>query len=486
MVAQDLISVLPEILVAIGGFLLLLLPIRSPRLLGFVTLCVLAGALDLKLVWLVQGPFSQAFFYGMLVLDHFAIFFQVLVLVAVGLVVLSAMGYSRQQMKNRRELYALMLLATVGLMLVVGAQHLALVYIGLELVSLLSYLMTGFLRKEALSIEGALKYFLFGSLATGAFVYGISLVYGLTGTMDLTAVGELFSSAAVNAPVLASLTLVLLVVGVGFKLALVPFHLWAPDAYEGAPTPVTAFLSIGPKLAGFAVLARIFLLAFSAQVSLWAPLLAALCVLTMTLGNLAALAQTNVKRLLAYSSIAHAGTMAIGLAVATPLGLSATLYYLLAYLLMNVAAFIGVIAVGTAAGREDLGAFAGLSRREPFLACMITLALLSLAGVPPMAGFFAKMGIFGAAVKAHAYGLALAAALNSVISLFYYAKIIKSRYLDPVPAGSRPVQASRSLRLALALCGAGLLVIGLLPAPWLMVSADALPLALKVKGLPWI
>jgi len=485
MVTLDLLEILPEIVTILGGLVLLILPgIRSPRLLGFLTLALLASAFDLTLVRLIQ-PISQSLFYGMLLEDRFSGFFQLLILASMGLVVLGLMGFSRPRLTHLRELVVLILLTTGGLMFTVAAQHLALIYLGLEMISLLSYLLTGFLKKESLSIEAGLKYFLFGSLATGTMLYGISLIYGLTGTLALPDLAARFLQAMREAPALASLSLLFLLVGLGFKVALVPFHLWAPDAYEGAPTPVAAFLSVGPKLAGFAVLARLLLVGISPEIRFWPDLLGLLSVLTMTIGNLIALVQTNVKRLLAYSSIAHAGTMAIGLAVATPLGLTATLYYLIAYSLMNLGAFVGVIYVGNSEGREDIGAFAGLSRREPALAFAITVALLSLAGIPPLAGFFAKLWIFGAAIQAQSFGLAIIAALNSVVALFYYVKIIKTMYLDPVPAGAKAIPPSRSLELVLGLSTVGLFLIGLFPGFWLTLAGSAFPLPLKSGSLPW-
>ena len=485
--SPDLIGILPELVLIIGGLALLVLPwIRSARLLGLLTLCLLIGAADLKLLNLTKQAFPALLFSGMFLQDRLSLFFQLVILGSVLLVTLSLMGYARQEVRNRRELYSLLLLTTVGLLLVVGAQHLALVYIGLELVSVLSYLLAGIDKRESLSIEGALKYFLFGSLATGTMLYGISLLYGLTGTMDLTALATSFSKVFAQVPLLATVSLLFLVVGIGFKIALVPFHMWAPDAYEGAPTPVTAFFSVGPKLAGFAILIRVFLLGFSPNLDVWPPLFIGLAVLTMTFGNVVALVQTNIKRLLAYSSIAHAGTMAIGLGLATPMGLTATLYYLVAYLLMNIGAFAGAIAVENAAGRQDLGAFAGLSQREPVLALMMTIALLSLAGIPPMAGFFAKMWIFGAAIQTNAIGVAVIAALNSVIALFYYAKIIRAIYLDPAPAGAGVLPRSRALQVALGVCTIGLFVVGLWPGRWMVFIADTLPLSLRSTTLPWM
>jgi len=485
--SPDLIAIAPAIVIAIGGIGFLLAPfLRSARILGMLTLILLLIAFNLTLRGMVQQSASSPLFGGMFFQDRFARFFQIGILAAMMLVTLGVMGYAREQFRRRREVYALLLLITVGMLILVGANNLALIYVGLETISILSYLLTGMLRRESLSIEAGLKYFLFGSLATGAFLYGLSLLYGLTGAMDLPTLALQFPKAMGQAPALGAVILFLLVAGFGFKIALAPFHMWAPDAYEGAPTPIAAFISVAPKLAGFAILARLLLTGISAQVALWPVLLGVLAILTMTVGNVVALAQTNVKRLLAYSSIAHAGTMAIGLAVATPLGLTATLYYLIAYALMNMGAFLGVIAVGNATGREDLGAFNGLSSREPFLALMIALSFLSLAGVPPLAGFFAKMWIFGAALKSGAVWLAVIAAVNSVISLFYYMKVVKAMYLDPAPASSAPMPRSRTLRLGLILCTVGLLLIGLFPGHWLLIAGSSLPIPVHAGDLPWL
>ena len=500
--SPDLLRILPELTLAAGGMALLVLPVlRSARLLGLLSLLALAGAADLKLFDFLRRPAAEgSAFSGMLALDGFGFFFQMAILAAMGLVALSVMGHApggvsgaasssgshaRQEIRARREFHALFLLSGVGLLLVAAAQNLALVYLGLELVSVFSYLLVGFQKREPRAVEAGLKYFLFGALSMGAMLYGITLVYGLTGTMDLPVLSAVFPQAFARAPLLGSAALLFLVVGLGFKLALVPFHMWAPDAYEGAPAPVASFLSLAPKLAGFAVLARVLLLGLSPGTVAWPGLLAGLAVLSMTLGNLAALGQSNVKRMLAYSSIAHAGTMVIGLAVATPLGLSALLYYLAAYLLMNAGAFAGVIAVGNAEGREDVEAFAGLSRREPALAFMIAVCFLALAGIPPLAGFFAKMWIFAAALKAGAPELAVIAAVNSVISLFYYVRVVKAMYLDPVPSRAAAIPKAHSLRLVLALCAAGLFIIGLWQGPWLDLAAGSLPLPLRAAGLPW-
>lgn len=483
---SDLNSILPELILAGGGMALLVLPfLRSGRLLGLVTLALLAASFDAGLFqWFFQpSAASPLSFSRMLVQDRFAQFFGAAILAASTLTVLSLMGYARGKVRSRREIYSLLLFATAGLLLMVRAQHLVLLYLSLELVSILSYLLVGFQKRDGLAIEGALKYFLFGALSTGAMLYGITLVYGLTGRMDLAALAEL-SMTAVSAPALTVAAVLLLAAGLAFKLALAPFHMWAPDAYEGASTPVASFISLGPKLATFAVLARLFLLGISSAVTGWPLLFGALAVVSMTVGNLAALGQTNVKRMLAYSSIAHAGTMAIGIAVATPFGLAAVMYYGLAYLLMNAAAFAGVIAVANFAGREDVGAFSGLSRREPVMTFMITAAFLSLAGIPPLAGFFGKMWIFGSALQAGAVGLAVIGAVNSVLSLFYYVRVIKAMYIEPAVTPAR-LPRSRSLRLALALCTAGLFLLGLWQGPWLQWAALSLPMRVTSSDLPW-
>ena len=487
MVSEDLLGILPESIIALGGFLLLLAPrLKSGRLLGLVSLSSLALAFDLKVFLFFRQSSSPVLFYGILSQDRLSFFLQLALLATMALTTLGIMGYAKEEVRCRREVHALILFVTTALLLIVGAQHLALVYLGLEMVSLLSYLLVGSLKKETLATEAGLKYFLFGSLATGVMLYGISLIYGLTGTMDLPLLAAAFPQAMKSAPWVGSCAIFLLIAGIGFKVALVPFHMWAPDVYEGAPTPVAAFISVGPKIAGFAVFARIFLLGFSPQVHGWTLVIGLLAVLTMTIGNVVALVQTNVKRLLAYSSIAQAGYMAVGIAVGTPLGLTATLYYLLAYLLMNLGAFLGVIAVGNATGREDLAAFAGLSRREPALSFMITVALLSLAGIPPMAGFFAKLWIFGAALQAQSVGLAVVAAVNSVIALFYYVKVIKCMYLDPAPAENLRAPVSRALRLGLILCVIGLLIVGLYPGPWWVLAGESITVPLQSGPLPWL
>lgn len=476
-------TLLPELILAAGGMVLLVLPgLRSGRLLGLLTLALLTASFDARLLQSLAPMAKPETFSGMLATDKFADFFQFAILAASALVVLSLMGYAREEVRARREFYSLLLWTTAGLLLVVRSQHLGLIYLGLELVSVLSYLMVGFRKKDPLSAEAGLKYLLFGTVATGAMLYGVSLVYGLTGRLDLAGLKLLLNQPSFG---VAWVAVLLLTAGLGFKLALAPFHMWAPDAYEGAPTPAASFISLGPKLATFAVLARLFLAGLPQEVASWPLLFGGLAVVSMTLGNAVALSQNNVKRMLAYSSIAHAGTMAVGIAVATPFGLAAVMYYSLAYVMMNAAAFMGVIAVANASGREDVGAFSGLSRREPALAFMITVAFLSLAGIPPLAGFFGKFWIFGAALDSKNVGLAVVAALNSVVALFYYARVIKAMYIEPSVSTAR-LPNSRSLRLGLAACALGLVLLGLWQGPALDWTARSLPVPVKPGALPWL
>lgn len=476
---RDTVAALPELLLAAVALALVVTARvwRRPALVGGVTAAAVVGA------WLAlaaQPPAAQDLFSGMLTRTPWIALFQTGILGVLLLVTLMTLGTTTLR-EDLPEFFGLLLLSGAGLLLVTGAQSLLMVYVGLELVSLTSYLLTGFLRREATSVEGGLKYFLFGSLATAMLLYGVSWIYGAAGTLDLpTLTGHLLSGTHPNHSLLVVGAL-FLTVGLGFKVGLVPFHAWAPDAYEGAPTPVAAFISAGPKLAGFALFLRVFWLAFRGLAPVWTTVLEVLAILTMTLGNVAALRQTNVKRLLAYSSIAQAGYIVIGVVVATPSGAFAVTYYTLAYVLMNLAAFSCVIAVANATGREDLGAYAGLAQTHPALAACFALALLSLAGIPPLAGFLAKVWIFAAALQGGRTLLAVVAAVNSVIAVFYYALLLKQMYLSPPPPTVRPERVEGCgamtpwpLRVALGASLAGVVLLGLWPTPLLVRIVTAL------------
>ena len=474
------LPLLPELLLTATalGLLLVARCWSRPAVVGELTLAAFGGALVSLLA--LGGPAApaQALCQGMLVRTPLTAFFQVGVLGVMLLITLLLLGYAPLARMPWAECFSLLLLSTVGLLLLIGAQSVVMIYVGLELVSLTSYLLTGFLRQEATSAEAGLKYFLYGTLATAMMLYGIGWLYGATGTLDLpTLTAQLLGGSHPHHPMIL-VGILLLTVGLGFKVGLVPFHHWAPDAYEGAPTPIAAFISAGPKLAGFAVLLRLFWLAFRGVTAEWAPVLEVLAILTMTLGNVAALWQTNVKRLLAYSSIAQAGYIVIGVVAASGTGAIAVGYYVVAYVLMNVAAFACVIAVSNATGRDDISAYAGLAQTQPVLAAAFAIALLSLAGIPPTAGFLAKVGIFVAALQSGRLLLAIAAAINSVIAVAYYAVLLKQMYLKAPAPDARAAATPWPLAVALGASLAGLLLFGLWPAPlWSWLSA-ALPVTL--------
>lgn len=470
----QMIAVLPELLLTAAalGLIATARIWRRPALLGMLTLAALGGALVALIALLAQQPTPQEMFHGMVVRTPLVGFFQMGILGVMILVTLAALGYRPLADIQQPEFFGLLLLSAVGLLLVSGAQNLIMVYVGLELVSLTSYLLTGFLRREASSTEGGLKYFLFGALATGLMLYGLSWLYGATGTLDLVHLTFLtIGGIHPNQPLLV-VGFMFLTVGLGFKVGVVPFHHWAPDAYEGAPTPIAAFISAGPKLAGFALFVRIFCMTFQGLAADWTPILEAIAILTMTLGNVAALWQTNVKRLLAYSSIAQAGYIVIGLAVATPLGAAAVGFYTIAYALMNLAAFACVIAVSNAAHRDDLNAYAGLAQRHPALAAAFAISLLSLAGIPPTAGFLAKVWVFAAALDAGRLALAIVAAVNSVIAVYYYAGVLRQMYLvKPAPTAAATAQSPWPLTAAIGASLAGVLLLGLWPTPlWTWIT----------------
>jgi NADH-quinone oxidoreductase subunit N len=362
------------------------------------------------------------------------------------------------------EYVGLVLLIGVGLMLMAEANHLLMAYVAMELVSLSSYLLVGFVE-EPRSAEASLKYLLFGALASGIMLFGMSILFGLTG--ELAFPDLLRASAALSDPMAGTLLLAvtLMLAGLAFKISMAPFHMWTPDAYEGAPIPVTALLSVGPKAAGLALIVRVMEALKPAWPTL-EPLVLGLTVVTMTLGNLVALAQTNVKRLLAYSTIGQVGYLLIGFAVSTRVGLEGLLLYLVAYLFMNLGAFACVVAVVNETGNESLDAFRGLATRSPALALLCAVFLLSLAGMPPLLGFYGKFLLFGAALDGGKPLLAIAGVVNSAIALYYYVNIIRLMYLN-VPPRAEPLRTTPALRWALAVCGAATILLGLFPGPLL-------------------
>jgi NADH-quinone oxidoreductase subunit N len=388
-------------------------------------------------------------FGRMLVLDPFAVFFKVLLgLALVAAIVMSLGSREIAGRPNEGEYYTLLVSSGLGMLLMASAGNLLMAYLSLEFVSLTSYVLTGFLRHNRRSGEAALKYLIYGGVASGAMIYGMSWVFGLTGSMDYAVIAK--QAAQIDGPSQAAffLALLLVVAGFGYKISAVPFHMWAPDVYMGAPIPVTAFLAVGSKAAGFAILLRFFHFGVAANaVPGGLPMfvfLMLVCFLTMTLGNLAALSQQNLKRLLAYSSISHAGYALLGVVVFRSDGVQAALVYLAVYYLMNLGAFWVVMLVANQTGREDMDGYRGLAWRGGAVpAVTLTVFLASLAGLPPLAGFIGKFYVFAAGIKGGVVALVVAAALNSVVSLYYYFRIVKTMFFDEPRPGDAHIEFPR-------------------------------------------
>lgn len=457
--------ILPEtILLVFGlGILVYSLFTRNKNFLGGLAL----SAIVLAAISLPQAQASHAgLFFNMLTNDAFSCFFKAICLFISGIVILISMGYKALPDDHMGEYYFLLLVATLAMLLAVSSNSLLLIYIALEMLSLASYVLVGFFKNDSLSSEGALKYFIFGALSTGIMLYGISFLYGLFGTTDLSAISHSLTSGATNTLV-ASVLLLLLLAGLCFKCALVPFHLWVPDAYQGAPTAVTAFISVGPKAVGFAVLLRVFTKNFFPLYVDWVEITMLISIFTMTIGNVIAISQNNIKRMLGYSSIAQAGYILMGIVVGTRAGMEGVLYYILAYAFMNLGAFGCVVLVSNSVGSDAIQDYAGLYKKDPVSAFTLSVFLLSLAGIPPLAGFFGKFLIFAAAIESRFIFLAIVAAVNSVIAVFYYVKVIKYMYLhEPGPAKTFE-KKSAPLQAALGIALIGVLLIGLYPHPFL-------------------
>jgi len=447
----------------------LFLPRSQKQILAYVALLgIVVAFVATGLVWSATGP---AFLGtdGMAVADGYALFFNFVFMTVAGLAVLISVDYTDRQGLAQGEYYALLLLSTAGMSVIAAATDLMVLFVGLEVLSMPLYVLVGLKRGQAESNEAGLKYFLLGAFASAFLLYGIALTYGAGGSTALSAVAA--GLAADSSPGLLALAgLGLILVGFGFKVALVPFHAWTPDVYQGAPTSVTAFMSVGAKAAGFAALGRALAIAFPGLLTEWSPLLAILATLTMTLGNVGALRQTDLKRLLAYSSVAHAGYLLVGLAAANEAGLASVLFYLLAYSFMNVGAFAVVIAAEQAGGGDvTVESVAGLAARKPGLAAGMAVALLSLAGMPPLAGFMGKFYLFRAAVEADLIWLAVVGVINSVISVYFYLKVIVAMYLRE-PDGGELVKTCPLVGATVTASVLGIVILGSLPSLMLALA----------------
>jgi len=469
--SADYIRILPEIVLSLFGIVIMLLePLfdeeKSQRLLGGIALIGTLAALGST--WLMAQSPGLAF-WDMVQIDGFSVFFHVLVTAIAAVVILSSYEYMSVQHIRAGEYYALILFGAVGMALMSSAVELVLIFIALEISSISSYVLTGFRRHEASSTESSLKYFLLGSFATAFFLYGVALMFGATGATNIGRISHILQAGPI--PLLAYLGVAFMFVGLGFKVAAAPFHIWTPDVYEGAPAPIVGFMSTAPKAVAFAVLLRIVFV-INVHALFWIIWVSA--ALSMTLGNIGALVQNQVKRLLAYSSIAHAGYLLVAFATAPALGTSAAMFYTAAYAAMNLGAFAVVSHFANVGERYvTLEDYEGLGRSSPMLAATLTIFLLSLIGIPMTGGFFAKFYVFSAAVKANLIWLTIIGVLNSGIGAYYYLRIIVMMYMreqrKAVPATPPPL----ALRLALAACVAATLYLGLSPNPVLQYAQDS-------------
>lgn len=448
----DYVRILPELLLSLFGIIVMMMePMiderRNQQVLGTVALI---GSLAAIAASLYQAQYPGFAFWNMVRVDGFSVFFHVLVTTISTVVILASYEYMSVQRIRAGEYYGLILFGTVGMCLMSSAVELVLIFIALEISSISTYILAGFRRREAASAEASLKYFLLGSFATAFFLYGIALMFGATGSTNIDKISQSLNGG--NIPVLAYVAVALMFIGLGFKVASAPFHVWTPDVYEGSPAPIVGLMSTGPKAAAFAVLLRILFQA-NAPGRFWMIWISA--ALSMTLGNVGALVQTNVKRLLAYSSIAHAGYLLVAFAAAPDIGISAAMFYTAAYAAMNVGAF-AIVSHFANAGEKytTLDDYAGLGKRSPVLAAALTIFLLSLIGIPITGGFFAKFYVFSAALKADLVGLTIIGVINSAIAAYYYLRIIVVMYMregrEDIPVLEIPLGLGTALVLSLA------------------------------------
>lgn len=469
-------AALPELLLFIGGLALLVVgALREKDGARIVTPLAVLVMVVAAFTTIGAGKDVPAF-AGHFVFDQYAAFMKILILLGAAAAVLLAQDFMVSQGVDRFEYPVLVLFASLGMCMMVSADSLIALYMSLELQSLSLYVMAAFQRDNLRSTEAGLKYFILGALASGMLLYGCSLVYGFTGTLSFEELARGFAASeeGTRLPLGALVGLIFVVAGLAFKLGAVPFHMWTPDVYEGAPTAVTAFMSVGAKVGGFAALMRIFISALPAIATTWVPAVAVIAALTMILGNVVALAQSNIKRMLAYSSIAHAGYILMGVAagISSPEGVSAALFYMLAYLFTNLGAFAIVIAVER---RESVGNaledFKGLAKRAPLLSLAMATFMLSLTGVPPTGGFSGKFYIFRAALEADLAWLAIVGVVTSIISGYFYLRVV---YLMFMYEGEGEVSTRPALNTAVALTVLGTLLLGFLPTPWFTAAQQAI------------
>ncbi|MBK7317129.1 MAG: NADH-quinone oxidoreductase subunit N [Anaerolineales bacterium] len=469
-------SILPEILILVLGIILLIVEpfwkTEQRRNVGWLTAGGLFVAMIVSLL-IGQPGEPTAVLGGMIRFDWLGFFFKMLFMFAGAATALLLMDHDKAG--QRGEAYLMLLASIIGMNLMAVSADLVMLYLAIETASIPLYILSGFLLSDDRSTEAGFKYLLFGTLASTVLLYGFSLIFGFSGTTNIYKLSEML--AAGQLPLYVSFGLIgLLVVGLGFKIAAVPVHFWAPDVYQGAPTPVAGFLSTASKAAGFAVIIRLFFVALPDIASSWTTILAVLAAVTMTAGNLLAISQTNIKRLLAYSSIGHAGYALIGVVAFSQLGAASVVFYLAAYIATNLLAFGLVMAFSRVTGLEDITDYAGLSRRNPLMGLMMLAAFLSLAGMPPFGGFVAKVFVFAAGVQANYTWLVVVGILNSIIGVYYYLNVLKYVYLYRMPnedEENHPIPLTRPYTIALVVLVVGVILVGTVFAPWFSWSDAA-------------
>ncbi len=472
--AQQLLPALPEIFLAVAAMILLMLGVFQgdgrTRILSWFAVLVLA----FTLVLVLGGPARPNFAFGdIFIVDRFTRFMKVLVLIGSSLAIIMSLGYIEREKIARFEYPVLFLFATLGMLMMVSANDLMALYLGVELQSLSLYVIAAFRRDSTRSTEAGLKYFVLGALSSGLLLYGISMIYGFAGTTSFEGLAGVLGGAG-GAPSLGVIVgLVFLAAGLAFKVAAVPFHMWTPDVYEGAPTPVTAFFAVAPKIAAVALFVRVMIGPFGGLIAQWQQIIVFISIASMLLGAFAAINQTNIKRLMAYSSIGHMGYVLIGLAAGTQAGIRGVIIYLAIYLFMNAGTFACILCMRQH-GRmvEGIGDLAGLARTQPMMALVMALFMASMTGLPPLAGFFGKFFVFMAAIEAKMYTLAVIGVLSSVVAAFYYFRIVKVMYFDePAEPFDRPI--GREMSLILTVSGLLITFFFVWPSPVMMHVEEA-------------
>ena len=470
----NIASILPPLVLSVFGIVVMVAePFVSEARKSRLGWLAFAGTLAGMVALIPMSSNRGQWYSNLWIVDDYDVFLNFILLLIAAITILASIDFLRREDMNHPEFYSLLLFATAGMLMMAGSNELVMVFLGLEILSIATYVMAGFRRTDLKSNESALKYFLLGSFSSAFFLYGIALIFGATGSTNLIAIADVLRSAETQAS-LVYLSAALILIALCFKVAVAPFHIWTPDVYEGAPTPVAGFMSVGPKAAGFAVLFRIFLTAFPSIEDRWTSAMWMIAALTMILGNVIAIVQPNIKRMLAYSSIAHAGYIAVAFASTSQQGVSAALFYILAYSLTNLGAFAVVTILSR---REDklvnIADYAGLAAKRPGLAAVLSLFLLSLAGVPGTAGFAGKFFIFRAAVESRFIWLAIVGVITTVISFYYYLYIIVQMYMREPNDEFSGLRLCGSLKIALAITAIGTLYLGLLPTKVLDWTATA-------------